>query len=88
MLGYVRNICDLPNGLTYVLDSATGRKEYRVKKRTTPLRQTIYGDVVYSSVHYRGSNASRQTSNLPIALHHLWLKTEEPCENTRCKTST
>ena len=88
MLGYVRNICDLPNGLAYVLDGATGQKEYRVKNSVASLGQTIYGDGVYSSVHYRGSNASRQTSNLPIALHHLWLKTEEPCENTRCKTST
>ncbi|EHJ03936.1 hypothetical protein [Marinobacter manganoxydans] len=87
MLGYVRNICYLPNGLTYVLDSTTGQKEYRVKNRVASLGQTIFGDDVYSSVHYRGCDANPKTSKSPIALHHLWLKTEEPCENTRCKIS-
>lgn len=86
MLGYVRNICPLPSGLDYVLDSHVGREEYQVKKGLNSLGQTDYGDKVYYSVHNRGHKAaSSHAQNLPIALHHLWLSPKEPCENTRCK---
>jgi len=88
MLGYVRNICPLPGGLAYVLDSDAGQKKYRVKKGLTSLGQTNHGDEVYCSVHHRGcKSASPHTPSLPIALHHLWLKPEKPCETTKCKVS-
>lgn len=89
MLGYVRNICPLPGGLAYVLDSDAGRKEYRVKKELTSLGQTRHGDEVYCSIHHRGYKSASphtlSTPSLPIVLHHLWLKPEEPCETARCK---
>lgn len=88
MLGYVRNICPLPDGLAYVLDSNQGRKAYRVKKGLASLGQTNHGDDVYCSVHHRGcESTSSHTPSLPIVLHHLWLTPEEPCEPTRCKVS-
>lgn len=88
MLGYVRNICPLPGGLTYVLGSDAGQREYRVKKQLASLGQTNHGDEVYCSVHHRGPTlASSHAPSLPITLHHLWLKPEKPCETTRCKVS-
>lgn len=89
MLGYVRNICPLPGALTYVLYSDTGRKKYRVEKELTSLGQTTHGDKVYCSAHLRGcETASPDSPNLPITLHHLWLRPEKPCETTKCKIPT
>ncbi|TDX24805.1 hypothetical protein DFO67_12051 [Modicisalibacter xianhensis] len=86
MLGYVRNICPLPGGLAYVLDSKTGRQAYRVEEGLMYLTRTTHGDDVYSSVHNRGLDTKPSSVNrLPITLHHLWLNPEEPCEYSRCR---
>lgn len=86
MLGYVRNICPLPDGLAYVLGSDTGKANYRVYEELAYLSKTEHGDEVYCSVHQRESTTpSAPTPNQPITLHHLWLKPEKPCEFTRCK---
>jgi hypothetical protein len=86
MLGYVRNICLLPGGLAYVLDSNAGKVNYRVHEELAYFSKTEHGDEVYCSVHSRGGHAtSAHAPSLPITLHHLWLQPEEPCESTRCK---
>lgn len=84
MLGYVRNICALPAGLSYVLHSEAGRKTYRIQQALTLMGSTQHSDAVYCSVHYRTTKCS--TPNLPITLHHLWLTPKEPCERTKCRT--
>ncbi len=83
MLGYVRNICALPHGLTCILHSESGRKKYSVEKELTLQGTTMHGDMVYCSTHQRNQNSATAQ---PITLHHLWLEPENPCEITRCRT--
>lgn len=86
MLGYVRNICPLPDGLAYVLSSDAGKADYRVYEELVFLSKTEHGDEVYCSIHQRESTTpSASTPSQPIKLHHLWLTPEKPCEFTRCK---
>lgn len=89
MLGYVRNICPLPEGLAYVLHDKAGRKAYQVEEDLKHLGKTLTGDDVYASVHQRGAitPSSPAGERQRITLHHLWLKPETPCESTRCKVS-
>ena len=78
MLGYVRKICHLPVGLGKVLGNQGKKKQYKTDGKLEPLGRTYRGEPVYTSTH-------RRTNSNPITLHHLWLKPEEPCENTRCR---
>ncbi|PAU75294.1 hypothetical protein CK498_19330 [Halomonas salipaludis] len=85
MLGYVRNICPLPEGLAYVLNHDAGRKAYHVEEGLRHLGKTPAGDDVYGSVHRRGASTSPcPDESSPITLHHLWLRPVAPCEPTRC----
>jgi hypothetical protein len=84
MLAYVRNICELPNGLSYVLDQKEEASKYQLLQKPSPAGNTIGGDAVYSTVHNRPAINAAEPA--PITLHHLWLRPEEPCETSRCRT--
>lgn len=86
VLGYVRNICSLPDGLSYVLEKEPAKKSYKLIKKLELIGSTSEGDVVYCSVHNRTFSmppSSAQTA--PITLHHLWLKPDEPCDKSMCR---
>lgn len=83
MLAYVRNICVLPDGLSYVLDQEEEVVNYQLIQKPTSIAKTNEGDDVYSTVHNRASLAALGT--IPFTLHHLWLKPEEPCETSKCR---
>jgi hypothetical protein len=79
MLAYVRNVCELPDGLRYILRQKRNMTKYRVVQQPKPLSRTSKGDPIYCTVHNRSLSTS-------ITLHHLWLSPEEPCEHSRCRT--
>jgi hypothetical protein len=84
MLAYVRNICELPEGLNYVMDQEEEANNYQLVQKPTPVGNTREGDIIYSTVHSRASLAAGNAST--IILHHLWLSPEEPCETSKCRT--
>lgn len=87
MLAYVRNICQLPEGLDYVLGMKSARVNYKLKKKLTPLGITGEGDEIYYTVHDRAPPASLPNNKTAlIFLHHLWLNLDRPCETSRCRT--
>lgn len=85
MLAYVRNVCLLPGGLTYVLNQEKEAVQYQLLQKPTPWGTTREGDVIYSTVHNRTSLAVKGSAQ--VTLHHLWLKLEEPCETSKCRSS-
>jgi len=85
MVGYVRNRCHLPSGLTPCIDDDQAGKKYRFEGNLTALTPTSSGDAVYQSTHRRTFSLSSQPAD-SIDLHHLWLHLIEPCEKSRCRT--
>lgn len=86
MVGYVRNICVLPDGLAPCIDDDLTRQEYRSQSSLIALTPTILGDVVYQSTHERDFLlASAHEAAGSIILHHLWLRLSVPCETSKCR---
>ena len=83
MLAYVRNICVLPDGLSYVLDQDKEANSYQLIQNPTPMGNTSEGDIIYSTVHNR--TALAVVDSALITLHHLWLKPAKPCETSKCR---
>jgi len=86
MLGYVRNICHLPDGLSFVLSQPKAKTDYQVKALPTMAGRASAGEEVYYSQHGRCMPGMYLVGKAPsITLHHLWLYPEQPCENSKCK---
>jgi len=87
MLAYVRNICKLPDGLSYVLDQKKEIKNYQLVQKPISMGKTGSGDSIYSTVHNRSSLAlSSAIKSTSVTLHHMWVSTVEPCETSKCRT--
>ena len=87
MLAYVRNICELPDGLSYVLEKEPEKKNYKFVQKLVPLGKTSEGDAIYCTVHDRTLPISPSTIKTAlVTLHHLWLCPDEPCETSKCRT--
>lgn len=84
MLAYVRNICALPGGLSYVLNQEEEARNYQLVKKPTLIGDTSEGESVYSTIHNRALLGSIGLAQ--ITLHHLWLKPEVPCDTSKCRS--
>jgi len=86
MVGYVRNICPLPQGLAYALSSSHAQRDYKLQSTLVEVGETRWKDKIYRSTHGRLIPESPITGIVePIKLDHLWLYTDKPCELTKCK---
>lgn len=89
MVGYVRNLCALPGGLSTCLDDALLASELALHGSLETLSPTAFGDIVCQSKHRRAF--ALQGSLVPagiITVHHLWLRPLEPCEQSRCRDNS
>jgi hypothetical protein len=86
MVGYVRNHCSLPNGLTPCIEGDRIGQEYRFRGSLVAVAPTALGDEVYQSTHERNFFLSPPYEIAgPITLHHLWLRPTTPCETSKCR---
>jgi hypothetical protein len=85
MVGYVRNRCRLPSGLSACLEGAS-RQQYGSSGTLEEVPMTCIGEKLFRSVHRRSFTLSG-TPMEPIALDHLWLYPATPCETSRCRGS-
>jgi hypothetical protein len=86
MVGYVRNICNLPGGLSTALIDSNTNSPMQMVGQTKMLPNTILGDSVCQSTHSRNFQLTGSTSSIgQIIINHLWLKLPAPCEQTKCR---
>lgn len=89
MVGYVRNICSLPGGLSTALVGTTLSSQMDLVGGLQVLTNTAFGDAVCQSTHNRQFQLPSTSSPVgSIVVNHLWLKPSEPCEQTRCRDIT
>lgn len=89
MIGYVRNICTLPGGLSTALADATLSHEMALSGKLENQPNTASGDAVCQSSHNRKFQLLGMSSPVgQIAVNHLWLYPTEPCEQTRCRDNS
>lgn len=86
MIGYVRNICTLPGGLSTALANFTLSCEMELSGKLEHVPNTALGDTVCQSTHNRRFQLAGMASPVgQIVVTHLWLTPPEPCEHTRCR---
>lgn len=86
MVGYVRNLCILPDGLSTVLDDSKLRHELALIGTLTKQPNTTLGQAVCQSAHDRLFHFPDIDAPVGrIFIDHLWLHPSEPCEQTRCR---
>ncbi len=86
MVGYVRNICSLPGGLSTALVGTPVSSQMELIGKLKVLPNTALGDTVCESTHSRQFQLPGTTKPVgEIIINHLWLKPAEPCEQTRCR---
>lgn len=86
MIGYVRNICTLPGGLSTALADPALSREMELAGTLEGLPNTASGDTVCQSTHDRKFQLPGMVSPVgQIVVNHLWLNPTEPCEQTRCR---
>lgn len=86
MIGYVRNICTLPGGLSAALADPTLSGEMELSGKLEHVPNTASGDAVCQSTHNRRCQLSGMANLVgQIVVTHLWLIPPEPCEQTRCR---
>ena len=86
MVGYVRNICSLPGGLSTPLADSALSSEMELVGKLQVLPKTASGDSVCQTTHSRQFQLPGIASPASqIVVNHLWLKPSEPCEQTRCR---
>lgn len=89
MVGYVRNICSLPGGISTALVDAALISQMELVGGLQVLPPTALGDAVCQSTHNRQFQVPDMTYPVgQIIINHLWLRPEEPCEQTRCRDTT
>ena len=85
MVGYVRNVCALPGGLSTALDNPKLSSRMQLLDQLKELPRTASEDAVCQSTHIRTFIIPGRASPAGhIAVNHLWLHPSEPCEHTRC----
>lgn len=85
MVGYVRNVCALPGGLSTALDNPKLSSRMQLLGQLRELPRTASEDAVCQSTHMRTFLVPGTASpSGHIAVNHLWLHPSEPCEHTRC----
>jgi hypothetical protein len=86
MVGYVRNVCALPGGLSTALVDFTLSRQMQLVGKLQVLPNTISGDTVCQSMHGRQFQLPGMTTPVgQIVVHHLWLKPTQPCDLTKCR---
>ncbi len=86
MVGYVRNVCALPGGLSTALIDPALSREMELSGKLENLPNTFSGDAVCQSSHNRQFQLTGMASPIgQIVVNHLWLHPSEPCEQTRCR---
>ncbi len=86
MVGYVRNVCSLPGGLSTALADPALSRQMALSGKLDSLPNTVLGDVVSQSSHNRKFQLTGIASPIgQIVVNHLWLHPTEPCEQTRCR---
>lgn len=86
MVGYVRNICALPGGLSTALADPAMMGQMQLVGQLENLAYTDSGDAVCQSTHTRTFLLPGIASPVGhIAVNHLWLHLSEPCEQSRCR---
>lgn len=86
MVGYVRNICTLPGGLSTSLVDPKLSSEMELAGGLEDLPKTASGDAVCQTRHSRKFQLPGVASPVgQIVVNHLWLNPTEPCEQTRCR---
>lgn len=86
MIGYVRNICTLPGGMSTALADPALSREMELAGTLEGLPNTASGDTVCQSTHDRKFRLPGMVSPVGhIVVNHLWLNPTEPCEQTRCR---
>lgn len=86
MVGYVRNLCTLPGGLSTALDDSKLRHELALIGTLANQPDTTLGETVCRSAHDRLFRLPDM--DVPVGrifIDHLWLHPTEPCEQTRCR---
>lgn len=85
MVGYVRNVCNLPGGLSTALAAPTLNREMALSGKLEGLQNTASGDTVCQSTHNRNFQLPSMVTVGQIVVNHLWLHPTTPCEQTRCR---
>ncbi len=86
MLGYVRNVCSLPDGLSTALAHPAMRSQMQLIGALMPSPCTASGDTVYQSSHTRTFHVPGTAKPAgQITVNHLWLYPSEPCDRSRCR---
>lgn len=89
MVGYVRNNCSLPGGLSTSFSDNSVVKDLSINGELVELNPTQAGDLVYHSIHERAFKIPDSTASVGcITIHHLWLKLQQPCEVSQCLDNT
>ncbi len=87
MLGYVRNICTLPDGLSSCLGNPKLAADMNLQGNLETTSPTTAGEVVCQSRHDRKFCLEGTSKPVGfITVHHLWLHLTVGCENSRCKS--
>lgn len=86
MVGYVRNVCTLPGGLSTAFVDFTLSQRMKLVGNLQVQPNTASGDTVCQSTHSRQfplPGTARPVGQIVIT--HLWLNPSEPCELTHCR---
>ncbi len=86
MVGYVRNVCTLPGGLSTALKNPTLAGQMQCAGSLEVLPCTASGYPVCQSAHTRTFHlpgAANPVGNITVS--HLWLHSSEPCEHSQCR---
>lgn len=88
MVGYVRNVCSLPDGLSSALSVSKLRDQLQVTGQVEDLACTAFGETVSQTTHMRKFHLpGAAVAVSQISIHHLWMYPTIPCEQTRCRES-
>lgn len=86
MVGYVRNICTLPGGLSTAFGDPALSGELGLNGALQVQSNTAMGYTVCQSIHNRTFRlAGAPISVGQIFVNHLWLHPADPCEQSRCR---
>jgi hypothetical protein len=89
MVGYVRNVCALPGGLSTAISAPILSAQMELIGRLEELPNTTSGDAVCQTTHNRPFQLPGTTNPVgQIVVNHLWLHPAEPCELTRCRAAS
>lgn len=89
MVGYVRNVCSLPDGLSSALSKPALCTQMQMLGSVAMLPSTASGDPVCQTTHTRTFGLQGSTTPVgQISVNHLWLHPAAPCEASRCRDNS